>query len=110
MYRTDVPCNGCTLCCQRDLIRLEAEDDVSTYITEPHPLVPHAFMLAHKPDGSCIYLSATGCTIHERAPFQCRIADCRGIARRLSFDEALLLHAAARLDIRVWDRGTMLLE
>ena len=105
-----VPCNGCTLCCQGDAIRLEAEDIASEFITEPHPTIPGALMLAHKSNGECIYLNEHGCSIHERAPLLCRVADCRGVAARLDFETARRLHSLGKLDIRVWDQGHQLLE
>lgn len=105
-----VPCNGCTLCCQGDAVRLEEEDMKMGYQTEPHPYISGALMIAHKPNGECVYLSAGGCTIHDRAPSLCRIADCRSIALRLNFEAAAKLHALGRLDVRVWDQGQKLLE
>ena len=110
LARKSVPCNGCTLCCQGDAIRLEAEDNAAEYITESHPFVPGARMLAHKTNGECIYLNDDGCTIHERAPSLCRIADCLGVAALLDFETAQKLHALGQLDIRVWDQGKRLLE
>ena len=62
----EVPCNGCTLCCQGDAVRLQPEDSVTEYRTEPHPYIPGARMLAHKPNGECIYLDERGCSIHDR--------------------------------------------
>ncbi|MFH0990373.1 MAG: YkgJ family cysteine cluster protein [bacterium] len=105
----EVPCNGCILCCQGDVLRLESEDNAAEYQTEPHPTIPNALMLAHKPNGDCIYLDELGCTIHDRAPSLCRIADCRTIARRLDFETAMGLHRIGKLDIRVWDQGRKLL-
>jgi Fe-S-cluster containining protein len=55
-----VPCNGCTLCCKGDAIRLTEEDNPDNYITETHPYISGALMLAHKPDGDCIYLNESG--------------------------------------------------
>jgi hypothetical protein len=104
-----VPCNGCTLCCQGDAIRLESEDLKMNYQTEPHPYIPGGLMLAHKPNGECVYLDDRGCSIHGRAPSLCRIADCRSLAIRLSLGEAMRLHAMGRLDFRVWDQGHKLL-
>ena len=40
-------------------------------------------MLQHKPDGSCIYLGESGCTIHDRRPVICRELDCREIVQRI---------------------------
>jgi hypothetical protein len=106
----DVPCNGCTLCCQGDAVKLEPEDDPARYETVPHPSVPGARMLAHTATGECVYLGRDGCRIHRAAPVLCRQADCRGVAARLRFDEALALHRLGTLDLRVWDRGRRLLE
>jgi len=107
--RQVVPCNGCTLCCQKDALRLEPEDRASDYQTEPHPYIPGALMLAHKPTGECVYLGEQGCTIHDRAPSLCRSADCRSVAARLDLETALKLHTLGRLDFRVWDQGRKLL-
>ncbi len=108
-YR-EVPCNGCTLCCQGDAVRLLPEDHAAEYRTEPHTAIPGALMLAHKPNGECIYLEAKGCAIHDRAPSLCRSADCRSIALSFSFDEAMRMHRIGKIDIRVWDQGQKLLE
>lgn len=105
-----VPCNGCTLCCEGDAVRLLEEDDPEDYLTEPHSYIPGALMLAHKPDGNCIYLEETGCSIHGRAPSLCRSADCRAIAFKYNFENALKLHEAGRIDLRVWDKGNDLIK
>lgn len=104
-----VPCNGCTLCCQGDAVRLEPEDIDAGYQTEPHPYIPGALMIAHKANGECVYLDGRGCSIHDRAPSLCRSADCRGVALKFNFENAMQLHRMGRLDIRVWDQGRKLL-
>lgn len=85
---TDVPCNGCTLCCHYGLIFLDPlRDDVSAYDTEMHvnPATGHSSpALKHKPGGGCIYLGDSGCTIHERAPAVCKDFDCRLYYRSLT--------------------------
>ncbi len=106
----EVPCNGCTLCCQGDLIRLEDEDDPSNYLTEPHPFIHGTLMLAHKSNGDCIYLKENGCSIHNHAPLLCRVADCRSIALKYDYETARKLHAMNKIDIRVWDKGRQLIE
>ncbi len=108
-YRS-VPCDGCTLCCTGDAVRLEPEDMSKGYQTEPHPYVPGALMIAHMESGECVYLGTGGCTIHDRAPALCRAADCRSIAVRYDFESAKALHVMGRLDFRVWDRGRELLR
>ena len=105
-----VPCNGCTLCCQGDAIRLLEEDNPDEYITEPHSYIPGALMLAHKPNGDCIYLEEKGCSIHDRAPSLCKSADCRSIAFKYNFETALKLHEMGRIDLRVWDKGNELIK
>ncbi|MBI3112842.1 MAG: YkgJ family cysteine cluster protein [Ignavibacteriales bacterium] len=108
--RVQVPCHGCTLCCQGDLIRLEPKEFAQGYATEPHPIMPGALMLAHQPNGDCIYLKAGQCGIHDHAPLMCRVADCRTIAVRFDFETARKLHQRRLIDIRVWDHGRMLIE
>ena len=105
-----VPCNGCTLCCQGDAIRLLEEDNPEDYLTEPHSYIPGALMLAHKPGGDCIYLGKTGCDIHGRTPSLCRSADCRAMAFKYNFETALKLHEAGHIDLRVWDKGNELIK
>lgn len=85
----DVPCNGCTACCQSDLIMLKPEygDDPDLYDTMPmiNPMTgAKGLALKHKPEGGCIYLGETGCTIHGHAPFICRTFDCRRFVKNLS--------------------------
>jgi uncharacterized protein len=105
-----VPCNGCTLCCQGDAIRLTEEDNPEEYLTEPHSYISGALMLAHNPNGDCIYLVENGCSIHERAPALCRSADCRSITLKYDFVTAMKLHETKRIDIRIWDKGNELIN
>lgn len=77
-----VPCNGCTLCCQNDLLILHPElgDDATQYETVQvkNPVTGKpAIALKHKPEGGCIYLNENGCSIHGRAPAICQEFDCR---------------------------------
>jgi hypothetical protein len=105
-----VPCNGCTLCCKGDLIRLTANDNPAKYITEPHPRIPGALMLAHKENGDCIYLEESGCSIHGSAPELCRSADCRSLALKYDFNTAMQMHNSGLINILVWDKGNDLLN
>lgn len=91
-------------------MRLEPDDMAAGYTTEPHPYIPGALMIAHKPNGECVYLDERGCSIHDHAPSLCRSADCRSVALRFDFEDAMKLHRMGRLDIRVWDQGRKLLE
>ena len=105
-----VPCNGCTLCCQGDAVKIEKENIKQEYQVEPHPYIHGAMMLAHKKNGECIYLVEHGCSIHDNAPLLCRSADCRSLALKFDFVTAMKLHDIGRIDIRVWDQGNKLLE
>ena len=86
--RSNVPCNGCTVCCRsRDLIVIHPEDGdvLADYDTQPiaHPFTGEpAHALKHKPNGHCIYLTDAGCSIHERAPAVCRGFDWRTLNLR----------------------------
>lgn len=82
MNEQHVPCNGCTLCCHNDVVRLLPQDDPSMYFTEPHPFVPGALMLAHdSKTQDCIYLRKDGCGIHPHRPQMCREMDCRRLVK-----------------------------
>ena len=86
--QVNVPCNGCTVCCKNELLILHPEmgDDVALFatmkVTNPVTGKP-AFALQHKPNGDCIYLGDSGCTIHGHAPAICREFDCRRFLRSL---------------------------
>ncbi|MFZ0454404.1 MAG: YkgJ family cysteine cluster protein [Ignavibacteriaceae bacterium] len=105
-----VPCNGCTLCCRGDAVKIDDEDIEKGYQVEPHPYVRGELMIAHKENGECIYLVENGCGIHDRAPLLCRSADCRSLALKFDFVTAMNLHDIGLIDIRVWDQGNKLLE
>ena len=103
-----VPCNGCTLCCHGDAVRLLPADEPNQYITESHPYIKGALMLAHKPDGACIYLGAGGCTIHDTSPQQCKEMDCRRIAAKITFTQARKLSKNGHFNLQVWAKGRFL--
>ena len=106
-----VPCNGCTIWCHGDAVRLlESYGDDSRYHTQPHPYLPGARMIAHQPNGDCVYLGPGGCRIHEYKPQMCREMDCRLIASRLTFTQARKLSAKGALRLPVWQRGRDLLR
>ena len=77
-----VPCGTCHHCCTHEWIFLRPEqgDIAELYdtvdIVSPTTGLP-AKALAHKPNGDCIYLGDSGCTIHGRHPAVCRAFDCR---------------------------------
>lgn len=115
-----VPCNGCTVCCRKELIFLHPEhgDDITAYDAEPatNPITgKRGFAVRQRPDGACVYLGETGCTIHDRAPAICRVFDCRRYLlgfgdragqRRALRDGSIDLHtyAAARQRLATLDQ------
>jgi len=86
-------CHGCTACCRETMVRLNADDlarlkeqrweDDPEYrgirvVRRSFFLLRGAQVLAHKPDGSCVFLTPAGrCRIHElfgadAKPLMCR--------------------------------------
>lgn len=106
----DVPCNGCTLCCHGDAVRLLPGDNPEEYQTEPHPYKPGELMLAHKPTGECVYLGESGCTIQDTKPLMCREMDCRRIAQSISWTQARKLDAKGAFPMMIWRRGRDLMR
>jgi Fe-S-cluster containining protein len=83
-------------------------DDPASYDAHevPHPLTGEpAWMLAHKPNGDCVYLGEVNgvgrCTIYERRPAICRAFDCGLAFAKLSRVDrrAMLRHGLASPDV-----------
>jgi hypothetical protein len=103
-----VPCNGCTACCRNgDALRLLPEDDPTQYQTVPHAFMRGHLMLDHQANGDCIYLTAEGCSIHDRKPLMCREMDCRNLAKAITWTQ--MRKGAVRIPMAVWRRGRELL-
>lgn len=105
-----VPCGGCTRCCHNDAVRLLPNDEPSQYQTQPHPYMKGALMLAHAPNGDCVYLGPQGCTIHATKPQMCREMDCRRIVKAITWTQARKLDARGALRMDIWKRGKELLR
>ena len=103
--RYDVPCNGCTLCCKHDLVRILPFEDPDQWVTVPHPYREGERALSHQPNGDCIYLGDAGCTIHDTKPQICREMDCRNIARAITWTQMRKANAKGVLNMAVWRRG-----
>lgn len=93
----DVPCDGCTLCCKGDAVRILPHEPQDKWQTEPHPYKAGARMIAHKPNGDCFYLGESGCTIQHDKPQQCWEMDCRRVALGIPSKSVLkrLVHQGA---------------
>lgn len=77
-----VPCNGCRACCRDNFVPIDESNgdvlaDYKTRFATLSPIAESFPILDHKPNGECIYLGDTGCTIWNRRPYMCRIYDCR---------------------------------
>ncbi|WP_298800075.1 YkgJ family cysteine cluster protein [uncultured Devosia sp.] len=106
-----VPCGECTICCRGgEAITLHPEDgDVPAFYQTSlvrHPLTGAPIqILKQKPDGSCIYLGATGCTIYERRPVICKAFDCRLFAKRIKGELRRKILADGLGAAEVFERG-----
>ena len=107
----NVPCNGCTLCCQNDAIMLHPEygDIPEQYQTVPFrtPVTGKMGLMVAKKPGStdCIYLGETGCTIHGRAPAICREFDCGKFYASRTRPERRRMVSAGLITQGVLDQG-----
>jgi Fe-S-cluster containining protein len=114
-----VDCNGCTVCCRREVVLLiPGYDDPVDFpeaieIAAPHPLVnaPTTRMLPHRPDGACVYLGMHGCTIYAKRPVMCRAFSCVGYVERALEKRAMTPSRLRRaiksgeIDADVWAEG-----
>ena len=70
---SNVPCGTCRACCKHDVIYLcEEESHKFTWHLEQDRKV-----INRKPNDECVYLTATGCSVHNDAPDICKRFDCR---------------------------------
>lgn len=75
-----VQCNGCNACCHKQIVALMPEDDANLEHYDYREIVDGGEILRvlrNNPDGSCVHLSADGCSIYEHRPAICREYDCR---------------------------------
>lgn len=91
----DVPCGSCHACCHGELVQLTPEE-AKLYRTKT---VEGHVVLDQTPDGTCVYLTTEGCSIHGHAPRVCREFDCRQyflcMTRR---ERRVLLKESAKVD------------
>ncbi len=108
-----VPCGDCHACCEFDLIFLHPEcgDNLSDYDYEPAPLpFKDRYILKHQENGACIYLTATGCSIHDKAPVICREYDCRMLVKRFGYTKSRKMVKAGLFSSATVNRGRELLR
>lgn len=102
---SQLACNGCGACCKGDLICLKPHlgDDPAIYQTVTLP--SGEIILAHAPNGDCIYLGPNGCDNYENRPFVCRQFDCRKFYALLSKKEREQLVKLGAISIEVIEAG-----
>lgn len=111
--RNVVPCGDCHLCCRMMTpLRPEFGDDPASYQTATllqHGKPPQT-ILDRLPNGDCVYLGERGCTIHDRAPYECRKFDCRAIFRNSDRPGRKLAVKNNVMPKAIFDRGRALIE
>jgi len=107
--RAEVPCGDCHLCCKMWTPLTEEE-----YASYEWGWVHHAGQtrraLKRKPNGDCVYLGDSGCTIHEKAPKICREFDCRWLYRNSNRAGRREAAKAGTVSKPIWERGRELVE
>lgn len=75
-----VACGDCRACCRWSTVELREDDDPRIYRGNLVDGGDGTLTLRRKPDGSCVYLTASGCSIWPRHPVVCRAFDCAAVA------------------------------
>lgn len=85
--QAEVPCNGCTACCESSQFVLVEPDEhdarsaIPTELLFPAPGAPKRFsLLPYDEHGRCPMLRDGACSIYEHRPRTCRSYDCRVLA------------------------------
>jgi hypothetical protein len=90
----------------------ERGDDISQYETALwlHPSQAPTLILARHANGDCVYLGEFGCTIHDRAPYECRQFDCRETFRNSDRPGRKWAIKHDKMPKAIFDRGRELLR
>lgn len=104
MLAVSVPCGGCTACCKGEAVYLVPGDAVASYLVEMSP-GGKGLVLQRKANGECVYLDASGCTIHDRAPTLCKVYDCRRQYQMYSRLTRRKMQSQGLLDAAVMEAG-----
>jgi Fe-S-cluster containining protein len=90
----------------------EQGDDVASYQTAVRhtPGKPPMLILDRLPNGDCFYLGPDGCTIHDRAPYECRKYDCRDMFKNSDRPGRKLAVKNGIVPKEIFDRGRELLK
>lgn len=107
----DVPCDGCTACCEAaQFIHLVPEDTealgaIPDDLLFPAPgLLDGHLVMGYDEDGRCPMLGDSGCTIYNARPATCRAFDCRVFTATGTVpDDAGIAERAARFEFELAD-------
>ena len=109
--RVDVPCGSCRLCCRISAVFLR-EDEYADYdwswcVRTGADGQNRAIgrVLTRKPNGDCVYLSDSGCSIHDHAPKTCREFDCRTLFLRSDRSGRRLAIKNGEVSRELFDKG-----
>ena len=104
---SDVPCDGCTACCESSQFVHIAPDEVDALaripaqLLFPAPGLPDGHvLLGYDERGRCPLLGDDGCTVYDVRPRTCRTYDCRVFVAAGVEPEASQPAVAAR--VREW--------
>ena len=92
-------------------LRPDMGDDIHAYKTALwfRPGQLPKLILDRLPNGDCVYLDeATGCTIHDRAPWTCRTFDCRETFRSSDRPGRRLAVKSGEMTKEIFARGRKL--
>jgi len=92
-------------------IRVDRGDDPAAYRTAVchTPGKAPYLILDRLPNGDCFYLGEHGCTIHDRAPYECRMYDCRRMFMQSDRAGRRLAVKRGEVDAGIFKRGRELL-
>src|SRR3954469_3693536 len=101
---SNVPCDGCTACCQSSqFVHIEPDETetlshIPRELLFPAPRMPAGnVILGYDEHGRCPMLNDSGCSIYEHRPRTCRTYDCRVFeAAGLEADKPLIADQARR--------------
>jgi Fe-S-cluster containining protein len=95
------------------LLRPDKGDDMNQYVTAQWYRdgldKPPVVILDRLSNGDCVYLGEGGCTIWDRAPYECRMYDCREMFKNSDRPGRKLAVKNGVVPKAIFDRGRELL-
>ena len=101
----DVPCNGCTACCRKQIVALFPEYGDDPAILSRHVERDGVLILDEAENGDCVYLQDGGCSVWEHRPVLCRTFDCRQHFRDYTRAQRRRMVKAGLVSKEIFDAG-----